>query len=209
MERTLNISDRELRSTLDEFLEEKEEKKSDSIWNISTITGIALVTTATAYIGNLIGSHFLGFSSSQFLSSLVYLAPIVGGSLLVLMLLTAFVKNKKKNKISSEEKERIRQTYDKLDEFLYDKDELRGNYSKRTDTDQFNVVHKLMKSRTDKKISGVCGGLAKYLGVSSTLVRIIFAGVTLFGWGVLILVYIAMIFVMPKEPISEMDDFRF
>ena len=209
MERTLNISDRELRSTLDTFLEEKEEKKPDSIWNISTITGIALVTTATAYIGNLIGSAFFGFSSPSFLSTLVYLGPIIGGALLMLILITAFVKNKKQDKITSEEQERIRQTYDKLDEFLYDKDELRGRFSKRSSADQFNVVHKLMKSRTDKKISGVCGGLAKYLGVSSTLVRIVFAGATLLGWGVLILVYIAMIFVMPKEPISEMDDFRF
>lgn len=208
MERTLHISDRELRSTLDEFLEEKEEKKPDSIWNIATISGLALVTTATAYIGSLIGSAFFGFSSPSFISTLSFLAPIAGGALLMLILLTAFVKNKKQNKVSSEEKERIRQTYDKLDEFLYDEDELREHFNKGVSPDSFDVVHKLMKSRTDKKISGVCGGLAKYLGVSSTLVRVLFAGATLLGSGVLILVYIAMSFVMPKEPISEMDDFR-
>ncbi|MCQ6268761.1 PspC domain-containing protein [Fictibacillus sp. WQ 8-8] len=33
---------------------------------------------------------------------------------------------------------------------------------------------KLRKSFTDKSISGVCGGIAEYLGVSSFLVRLIF-----------------------------------
>src|SRR5690554_4261067 len=157
------------------FWKRKRRKKPDSIWNIATITGMALVTTATAYIGSLIGSAFFGFSSPSFISTLSFLAPIAGGALLMLILLTAFVKNKKQNKVSSEEKERIRQTYDKLDEFLYDEDELREHFNKGVSPDSFDVVHKLMKSRTDKKISGVCGGLAKYLGVSSTLVRVLFA----------------------------------
>ncbi|MCK6257797.1 PspC domain-containing protein [Fictibacillus sp. KIGAM418] len=33
---------------------------------------------------------------------------------------------------------------------------------------------KLRKSFTDKSISGVCGGIAEYLGVTSFLVRLIF-----------------------------------
>ena len=33
---------------------------------------------------------------------------------------------------------------------------------------------KLYRSKTDKKVAGVCGGLAKYLNIDVTLVRIIF-----------------------------------
>ncbi|RIW32057.1 PspC domain-containing protein [Bacillus salacetis] len=33
---------------------------------------------------------------------------------------------------------------------------------------------KLRKSRTDRSISGVCGGIAEYLGVSSFGVRLLF-----------------------------------
>ena len=33
---------------------------------------------------------------------------------------------------------------------------------------------KLTRSRTDRKIAGVCGGLAKYLNIDSTVVRILF-----------------------------------
>src|SRR5690625_6772478 len=74
MERTLNITEQDLRSTLDDFLEVKEEKKPESIWNIATVTGIGLVMTATAYIGNLIGSAFFGFNTPAFFSALTTIA---------------------------------------------------------------------------------------------------------------------------------------
>lgn len=209
MERTLNITEQDLRSTLDDFLEVKEEKKPESIWNIATVTGIGLVMTATAYIGNLIGSAFFGFNTPAFFSALTTIAPIAGGTLLLFMLLTAFVKNRKKQKISEKEMEAIRQTYDKLDEFLYEKDEKRSRRRAKNHPYQTAKVHKLMKSRTDKRISGVCGGLAKYLGINSNLVRILFVTGAFLGSGLLIFLYIAMNFIMPKEPVAEMDDFNF
>ncbi|WP_335871849.1 PspC domain-containing protein [Bacillus sp. 2205SS5-2] len=36
------------------------------------------------------------------------------------------------------------------------------------------MKNKLRKSRTDKSISGVCGGIAEYFGISSLSVRLIF-----------------------------------
>ncbi|PKD45354.1 PspC domain-containing protein [Rhodohalobacter barkolensis] len=65
-----------------------------------------------------------------------------------------------------------------------------------------------MKSRTDSKIAGVCGGLAKYLGMNSTVVRILFLVAFFMSSGTALLAYIAMSIVMPKEPISLMDDFN-
>lgn len=40
---------------------------------------------------------------------------------------------------------------------------------------------KLRKSATDRKISGVCGGVAEYLGVDSTLIRLAWAAFALFA----------------------------
>lgn len=59
---------------------------------------------------------------------------------------------------------------------------------------------RLYRSRYDKKISGLCGGIAEFLGVDSTLVRI---GVVLltFFTGVPILLYILLALLVPKEPI--------
>ena len=61
---------------------------------------------------------------------------------------------------------------------------------------------KLTRSRTDKKIAGVCGGFAEYLELDSTLVRIIWLMLAVFGgWGI-IGYFIAWI-VMPEEPLPQ------
>jgi len=45
---------------------------------------------------------------------------------------------------------------------------------------------RLTLSQTDKKLAGVCGGLAEYFDVDSTMVRIIFVVAVLgFGFGIL------------------------
>ena len=58
---------------------------------------------------------------------------------------------------------------------------------------------KLMKSQSDRKICGVCGGIAEYLGIDSTIVRLI-ALVLIFGAGLSIWFYIIAALVMPKGP---------
>jgi len=56
---------------------------------------------------------------------------------------------------------------------------------------------KLRKSLTDRKIFGVCGGIAEYFGVDSTIVRLIWAiAVVVFGVG--LLAYIVAAIVMPE-----------
>lgn len=60
-------------------------------------------------------------------------------------------------------------------------------------------VKRLYKSRTDRMIDGVCGGIAKYFNLDATLVRIAWVLLTLLG-GSGILLYIVAMIVMPKEP---------
>ncbi len=59
---------------------------------------------------------------------------------------------------------------------------------------------KLYRSNTDKMIAGVCGGLAQYFGVDSTLIRLIFALLVFLGVGSGILLYIILAIVVPLEP---------
>jgi phage shock protein PspC (stress-responsive transcriptional regulator) len=66
-----------------------------------------------------------------------------------------------------------------------------------------------MKSRSDKKWAGVCGGLSKYFGISATVVRFIFVAAFFMGWGASLLVYFGLSLAMPKEPVEMMDDFNF
>lgn len=58
-------------------------------------------------------------------------------------------------------------------------------------------MRKLYKSQTDKKLCGVCGGIAEFLDIDSTIVRLIWA-VLVFCCGTGLLAYIIAALVMPK-----------
>jgi phage shock protein C len=66
---------------------------------------------------------------------------------------------------------------------------------------------RLAKSRTDRMIDGVCGGIAAYFAIDPTLVRVAWVLLTILGGSGAIL-YIAAMIIMPKEdpgaqPVSE------
>ena len=61
---------------------------------------------------------------------------------------------------------------------------------------------KLMRSATDSKIAGVCGGLAEYLDTDPTFVRLVWAALTIipgcfFGG---LVAYLAAWLIVPKAP---------
>lgn len=58
---------------------------------------------------------------------------------------------------------------------------------------------RLYKSNTDKKLDGVCGGIAEYFNIDSTIVRLALVLFCLAG-GSGILAYIIAAIVIPKEP---------
>lgn len=58
---------------------------------------------------------------------------------------------------------------------------------------------KLARSRSDKKIGGVCAGFAEYLDVDPTLVRLLWVMFVFFGgWG--LIAYLIAWIVVPLEP---------
>ncbi len=58
------------------------------------------------------------------------------------------------------------------------------------------VDKRLCRSQTDKKIAGVCGGVAEYFGIDSTLVRLGWILFT-FAGGSGILAYVIAWIIMP------------
>jgi len=69
-------------------------------------------------------------------------------------------------------------------------------------------MKKLAKSNTNKTISGVCGGIGEYFGMDPTLVRIIFAILTIFP-GTLIggaIVYIILAVIIPDAAVGDQND---
>jgi phage shock protein C len=61
---------------------------------------------------------------------------------------------------------------------------------------------RLMRSATDAKIAGVCGGLADYLGVDPTIVRLLWAILAVIPGGIVggIVAYIVAWVIVPKAP---------
>ncbi len=58
----------------------------------------------------------------------------------------------------------------------------------------------LVRSKSDRMIAGVCGGLAQWLGWDPTAVRVLYVLVSIFSAAFPgLLVYIILAFVMPSE----------
>jgi phage shock protein C len=58
---------------------------------------------------------------------------------------------------------------------------------------------KLYRSQTNRVLAGVCGGLADYFGVDTTIVRVLFIALAFIG-GAGLPIYLAMWIVVPKQP---------
>lgn len=61
---------------------------------------------------------------------------------------------------------------------------------------------RLYRSRDDQKIAGVCAGIAHYFDVDPTLIRVLWV-VGCFFYGVAILIYLTLLFILPYKPAEE------
>ena len=62
---------------------------------------------------------------------------------------------------------------------------------------------KLYRSTTNKTIAGVCGGLAEYLNVDPTIIRVIWALIALSGAG--LIAYLICALIIPEKPADIID----
>lgn len=217
-----DFDDHELRGTMQEFLEE-EKKANTNIWNFATITGIAMFFVGMVYLIQTLG---LGFGPD--LSGLIEVLPIIGGVLVTFIGFGFLVGDRKRSK--SKQKKSGKKEFEDFDfdldedaeyseDFNLDND-LGGSSSRKRksgkkgkssnfDMDSYAFRHskKLYKSRTDKKWAGVCGGLAKYFGISSTVMRLLFVITFFASSGTTLLAYLALTIALDKEPPELMDDF--
>ncbi|MEQ9090583.1 MAG: PspC domain-containing protein [Balneola sp.] len=222
---TLEFEDFELQSAMQDFLKEEPKEEGKGVWNFSTFAGLGMLFIAFTFLLQLIGFP-MGQGLSAFAQDAISALPIIGGILVTLVGFGFLVGDRKKEKKAKKESRRRRKAQSKKNIYSSDihgaeeftstlnndldsskKSSSSSNYS----YDNFGYRHakRLMKSRTNKKIAGVCGGLAKYFGLSSTVVRFIFGAVFIMGWGTSLLIYIGLALAMPKEPIEMMDDFDF
>lgn len=64
------------------------------------------------------------------------------------------------------------------------------------------MTKKLYKSLTDRKLCGVCAGIAKYLNMDPTVIRLLWVLITFLG-GAGVLAYVACALLIPDEPYNS------
>jgi len=212
----MDFGEQELQHTLHEFLEDDKEENTN-IWNFATIAGIAIF-----FVGMLSIIQLIGLNIGPDLSGFVSWLPLIGGILVTLIGFGYFVGDRKREKQAQKERKRKRaDQYDfgynqkKGDEGFNLKNNLGDNKSQGAESKgrSFGQAHrqsrKLYKSRSSKKIAGVCGGLAEYFGISTTVVRLLFVITFFAGSGTSLLLYIALAIALDKEPMPMDDDYDF
>ncbi len=231
---SLEFDDFELQNTMQNFLKEEPKETGKGIWNFATIAGLSMLFLSLSAILSFIGISFQG-GFSGFLEGAISSMPLIGGALVTLIGFGFFVgdrKREKKNKRAERRKRRAKATSTRKNMDDVHGSEFSGTKTQsslRNDLDSdftsssssanfedfamgsygYRHAKRLMKSRSDKKWAGVCGGLAKYFGISSTVVRFIFVAAFFMGYGASLLIYFGLSLAMPKEPVELMDDFDF
>ena len=62
-----------------------------------------------------------------------------------------------------------------------------------------DATRKLYRSKTNRQLAGVCGGLAEYFNLDATLIRVLFVVLAVLG-GSGVVLYVAMWIIVPKQP---------
>lgn len=65
------------------------------------------------------------------------------------------------------------------------------------------TVKRLYRSRNDRMVAGICGGLGEYFAIDPTLVRLLFVFGAIFTGSALFWAYIVMLVVIPEEPLAS------
>jgi phage shock protein C len=77
-----------------------------------------------------------------------------------------------------------------------------GGEKIETETEVSGAVKRLFRSRKNRMIFGVCGGLGEYLNTDPTVIRILWVILGISSLGIAILLYLIMAIIVPEEPTS-------
>ena len=153
---------------------------TSGLFNLPTVTGLTLILAGTIYLLSELGA-WTGLAFSGLLPWLVGIGVILLG----FGLLTWRSSGGDDDSSSSTTKKAV---------------EAETGQTKVVEEPKKSDKKKLTRSRTDKKLLGVCGGIAEYLSLDPTLVRIAFVVGVIGSGGPFVLGYFALAFIMPKEP---------
>ena len=78
-------------------------------------------------------------------------------------------------------------------------------FGRQPSDDQPGAERRVYRSRTDRKIGGVCGGIAEYLNLDPTLIRVAWVLAIVF-YGAGLLLYLILLVVIPEAPAETLPE---
>ena len=186
---------------IEDFLYSKDaEEQKPGFWNLPTAAGLSTIGVGSAYLLQELGLFSSGFDFSA----------LVGPWLIgVLIILIGFgvlswspdrKKRKQKQRAqaarrraraqSSRKPSRSGRREQRKEQKAERRSERRNRFAERK--------QKFTKSRTNKKIFGVCGGIGEAFGIDPTLVRIAFVVALIAAGGTAIPIYLLLAWLMPN-----------
>lgn len=170
-----DISDEDLESLYFE-----DDGEDTSLFNLQTISGLSLILAGIVYLLSELGV----WAEPALLGVGAALPWIVGAAVILL----GFGVLTWQSTSGSDDESRQKTAVD-----------AETGEPKVVEEPKKSKTKRLTRSRTDKKLLGVCGGIAEYLNLDPTLVRIAFVIGVIASAGPLIVAYIGLAFAMPKE----------
>lgn len=157
----------------------EDDGEESSLFNLPTVTGLTLILAGVIYLLSELGAWTgLAFADFMVLPWVLGIGAILLGFGLLTWRSSGSSENDAKKKAVEAE----------------------TGEAKVVEEPKKAGQKKLMRSRTNKKLLGVCGGIAEYLNLDATLVRIAFVVGIIGSGGPFVLGYLALAFLMPKEP---------
>ncbi len=196
-----------------DFLHAKEaEEAKPGFWNLPTIAGLSTIGVGSAYLLQELGLFSSGFD----LSTLV--GPWLIGVLIILLGfgVLSWSPDRKKRKQRQREQAARRRAHNKGADSAStsrgaQRRERRAERRAERSARFAERKRRFTKSRTNRKIFGVCGGIGQAFGIDPTLVRIAFVIALIAAGGTAMPIYLLLAWLMPNaestaSDISDNDD---
>ena len=177
------LSDEELES----MLFEDEKKKEGGFWNLPTAAGLSLILVGVVYL-----FQTLGLWNGPSLDNIVAMLPWLAGILIILLGFGVLSWRPKRGKARATARKGIEVPS--------------GRPKIVVDSKATKPGRKRLVRGRDKKIAGVCSGIAEYFSIDPTLVRIAFVIGTIATQGSFLIAYFILSMVMPKQDAASIEE---
>ncbi len=166
-------SDDEIESML--FQEEEAPRKG--FMNLPTAAGLSLIVVGIVYL-----LQEMGLWNGVNMTALVSMLPVLAGVLIILLGFGVLSWDPKRRRLRRRERRAQAR-------------------AQKVASKQATVSNRkrLTRSRTNKKVAGVCAGISEYMNIDPTVVRIAFVIGAIASQGAVLLAYIIMAMIIPKE----------